>query len=384
MNHIVHLIPTLDRLAGAERQALLLATGLRDRGWRVSIVTLSGCGDAAKPELPPDIRLTSLGMRKGLADPHGWARWIGWVRRERPDVIHTHLPHAAFLARWSRAAVPIRGVVDTLHTTATGPLLRRLGYRISSRLTDHVTAVSQGVAEANLSARLVHPLRITVIPNAVDVHRWRPDAQMRAAVRARAGWNDEFLWLAAGRLDPVKDYPALLWAMMEVPFNARLAIAGAGPDEEKLRRLACEYGLETRVRFLGFKRDVRSWMQAADAFVLSSRWEGLPMSLLEAGACGLPCVATDVPGSGEVILPGETGYLASPRNGAALRAAMARMMLLSAEDRAAMGHRARARVAGEFSLDRVLDQWESLYRIQLALHPVSSRLGSFSLETTED
>ena len=97
--------------------------------------------------------------------------------------------------------------------------------------------------------------------------------------------------------------------MVQVPDPARLLIAGAGPLQSELIQLAARLGLERRVRFLGFEPDIKRWMQAADGFVLSSRWEGLPMGLLEAAACGLPAVATCVPGTPEVIVDGQTGWL---------------------------------------------------------------------------
>ncbi|HMD76301.1 MAG TPA: glycosyltransferase, partial [Terracidiphilus sp.] len=105
MNHVALVIPGLDRIGGAERQVILLAKGLRRRGWRVSVVALSGAGgDVAAELIASGAVFLSLGMRKGLADPRGWIRFNGWLRRESPDVVHAHLPHAAWLARWSRLA----------------------------------------------------------------------------------------------------------------------------------------------------------------------------------------------------------------------------------------------------------------------------------------
>jgi glycosyltransferase involved in cell wall biosynthesis len=120
-------------------------------------------------------------------------------------------------------------------------------------------------------------------------------------------------------------------------------------------------GLERRVRFLGFEPNVQRWMQAADGFVLSSRYEGLPMVLLEAGACGVPAVATDVPGTREAIVNEETGWLAPAGDADALARAMAKLMRTPIEERRAMGERARRMVRERFSLETVLDRWEQLY-----------------------
>jgi glycosyltransferase involved in cell wall biosynthesis len=376
VNHVALVIPGLNRIGGAERQVILLAKGLRRRGWRVSVVALSGAGgDAAVELIASGAAFLSLQMRKGLADPRGWIRFNRWLRRESPDVVHAHLPHAAWLARWSRLAAPVRVVVDTLHSSSTGTLGRRLGYRWSGWLPDRVIAVSRAVAEAHRSAAMAGEDKLTVLPNGVDVGAWRPDAAIRIAVRRELGLHEEFLWFAAGRLDPVKDYPTLLRAMVEVPGHARLVIAGSGPAQTELLRLSAQLGLERRVRFLGFELDVRRWMQAADGFVLSSRWEGLPMGLLEAAACALPAVATDVPGTREVIADGQTGSLAPAGNATALGAAMARLMRTPAEEREAMGERARQRVIERFSLELVLDRWEALYAELLQGNPRPVRWG---------
>jgi glycosyltransferase involved in cell wall biosynthesis len=360
--HLAMVIPTLDRIAGAERQVMLLAAAMRRRGWRVTVVALSGKGGSAADELrDAGVHFLSLGMRKGLADPRGWTRFIGFLRRQKPDVVHAHLPHAAWLARWSRLFAPVPVVVDTLHSSSTGGVGRHLGYRLSRGLPDRVTAVSHSVAESHRAIRMVSKETMTILPNGVDVDRWRPDANVRAAVRRELGLQDEFLWLAVGRLDTVKDYPTLLKAMSAVPPPARLVIAGRGPLLHNLARLSSGLGLSERVKFLGFESGVRRWLQAADGFVLASRWEGLPMALLEAGACGLPSVATDVPGSREVILDGESGTLVPPLDASALAWAMTAMMRSPAEARRLMGARARRRVVEQFSLGAIIDRWEDLY-----------------------
>ena len=369
MNHVALVMPTLDRLAGAERQVLLLVEGLARRGWRVTVVALAGSGGHPTRDLvAAGAAFLSLEMRKGLADPRGWTRLRRWIRHESPDIIHAHLPHAAWMARWMRLFAPTRVVIDSVHTSAIGTLGRRLGYRCSNWLPDRVSAVSEGVADAYRAARMVSPRRLVLLSNGVDTRHWHPEPSVRDQLRRQLGLADEFLWFAAGRLEPVKDYPALLPAMTEVPRKARLVIAGAGPDEDRLRRMAIEHAVETRVRFLGFQPDVLPWMQAADAFVLSSRWEGLPMSLLEAGACGLPAVVTDVPGSREIIEHGRNGFLASAGDIPGLAAAMTRMMRLPPGERATMGTDARRRVLAQFSLDAVLDRWEGLYRELLESH----------------
>ncbi|MGD1065076.1 MAG: glycosyltransferase [Terracidiphilus sp.] len=362
MSHAAMTIPGLDRVGGAEQQAISLAKGLRRRGWRVSVVALSGTGGAAAAELAhAGIAFLSLQMRKGLADPRGWIRFQRWLWREQPDVLHAHLPHAAWLARWSRLAAPVPIVVDTLHSSSTGTMGRHFGYSCSRWLPDHVTAVSQATAASHLAAGMVSESKLSVVWNGIDVDRWQPDAQERAQARAELGIRDEFLWLAVGRLEAVKDYPCLLRAMIRTPERARLLVLGAGPQEDRLTELAEWLGLKRRVRFAGFEPNVARWMRAADGFVLSSRYEGLPMVLLEAGACGVPIVATDVPGTREVVVDGETGWLAPAGDAEELAKTMMRLMRMPPDARQAMGELARRHVAEHFSLEAALDRWERLY-----------------------
>lgn len=379
MSHVALVIPGFAQMGGAERQVLLLARGLRLRGWRVTVVALSGAeGEAARDLTAADIGFLSLEMRKGLADPRGWMRFNRWLRREKPDVVHGHMPHAAWLVRWSRPAAPVRAVLDTIHTSSTGTAGRKIGYRLSDWLPDSVTAVSRATADAYRAAGMVSAHRLAVLPNGVDVESWQPDASVRATARRELGLTEEFLWLATGRLEPVKDYPTLLRAMVDLPPSARLVVAGAGWQRSVLQGLSKQLGIEQRVRFLGFEPDVGRWMQAADGFVLSSRWEGLPLGLLEAAACGLPAVATDVPGTREVLADGLTGWLVAPAQSAALQKAMARLMQTSAQERAAMGERARQRTIAQFSLEAVLDRWEALYVELLKRNPVPRRWGARS------
>src|SRR5579863_10224053 len=108
MSHVALMTPTIDRIGGAERQVLLTATGLHRRGWNVTVIALAGTGGDAAEELEREgIDYLSLEMRKGLADPRGWLRLVAWLRENKPDVLHAHLPHAAWMARTVRLLVRV-------------------------------------------------------------------------------------------------------------------------------------------------------------------------------------------------------------------------------------------------------------------------------------
>ncbi len=357
----VLLLTTNLARGGAEAQVALLAEALHSRGWEVDVASLVEPTAFREELTAAGIRVHSLGMRPGSGDPRGIGRLAAILRRLRPTVLHSHMFHANVLARLARLVFPIPRVIGTLHSIAESGRGsedvrgRDRVYRLTDRLADVTVGVSEAVAARHVVGGAVPQARVKVIPNGVDPSKYRPDADVRARMRAELGVGDEFLWLAAGRLIWKKDYPTLL-AAMERLKGGLLYIAGAGPLEGELRALAGR-----RVRFLGARGDLPPLLNAADGLALSSVIEGMPMVLLEAAASGLPCVATRAGGAEEVVAHGETGYLVPCGDAGALATEMSRLMELPPESRKALGRAARERALARFDIHRIAEQWEALY-----------------------
>jgi glycosyltransferase involved in cell wall biosynthesis len=304
-------------------------------------------------------------MRKAWIDPRGWFRYLTWHRQNHPEIIHAHLPHATWFARWVRLLAPVRVVIDTIHTSNTGTAGRRLGYRRSHWLSNHITCVSQSVAQSALTAKMITPDKLTVLPNGVpmppSIEAAAPYLPASSACRSGMG---NFLWIAVGRLAPVKDYPTLL----------KLQIVGTGPEEANLRALALSLDIHERIQFAGFQTNIQPLLTKADAFVLASLWEGLPISVLEASAAALPVVATDAAGTSESLISGETGILVPIGDSTALAQAMKQIMTLSPQARKKMGDRGRQFIEEKFSLPATTTLWEQLYAQLLAHNPNPTRL----------
>ncbi len=211
---------------------------------------------------------------------------------------------------------------------------------------------------------------------AKGIDRWKRDDEFRDAMRAKLRLTNEFLWLSVGRLDPVKDHSTLLRAFALLPSEARLVIVGDGQLKNRLSSLIQEPGLSGRVHLSEFQADVLPWMCAADGFVLCSRWEGLPMALLEAGACRLPAVITNIPGAREVLPDSQRGQAVPPGDAHWLAASMEGVMRLPDMERRDLGEGIHKSVCERFSLDAVLTQWEKLYQLQLENNPLPSRVQS--------
>jgi glycosyltransferase involved in cell wall biosynthesis len=274
--------------------------------------------------------------------------------------------HANLMARALRLVAPIPVLVSTIHNIYEASEGWMWGYRLTNGLVDHMTIISQMAADRHIRDRIVPSRLLRVVPNGVDATPFLTvPPELRGELRASLGVSTAFVWLAVGRFEVAKDYPNMLRAFArarEGHPSAVLLLVGKGSLREETEALARELALGDSVRFLGVRSDVPAVVSAADGYVMSSAWEGMPMVLLEAAAGGLPIVTTRVGGNEEAVLDGETGYLAPPGDAQALAAAMVRLMELPEDERRRLGARGRDLIRTRYSLTKVADRWEELYR----------------------
>jgi glycosyltransferase involved in cell wall biosynthesis len=280
-------------------------------------------------------------------DLAGLLELIRLLRRERPDILHASSSKAGVLGRVAGllAGVPIR--IFTVHGwafAAYSGIPSRL-YRWADRLVRPLTTVTICVSEreraAGLAAGTCDAERTVVIPNAVDVAT-APHA--KPVVRARP------LIVAVGRLKAPKDFVTLVRALARLqPDSFEALIVGDGPDRHRLEAEIEALGLADRVELAGERRDVPQLLASADVFVLSSASEGMPVSVLEAMAAGLPVVAARVGGVPEQVADGVTGLLVEPGDPDELAAALARLTR-DGELRRRLGAAGRARAEQAFDL----------------------------------
>jgi glycosyltransferase involved in cell wall biosynthesis len=269
-----------------------------------------------------------------------------------------------------RLIAPVPALVSTIHNIYEGGRLRMAAYRLTNALVDHMTIVSEAAFDRFVSEGIVPKELLRVVPNGVDTDRFRnvsPGAG--ESVRRSLGLEHEFVWLAVGRFEVAKDYPNMLRAFAKVREQqpqAVLLLVGRGSLQEETEALARDLGLGGGVRFLGVRGDVPEVMSAADGYVMSSAWEGMPMVLLEAAAAALPIVATQVGGNHEVVRHERSGFLVPPCDHEALGVAMLRLGRLSESERRAMGEKGRDHIRTHYDLGRVAERWEDLYREVLA------------------
>ncbi|MCS7049472.1 MAG: glycosyltransferase, partial [Verrucomicrobiae bacterium] len=215
----------------------------------------------------------------------------------------------------------------------------------------------------------LRPQDIHVVPNGVDTDTYRP-ADSKMAVRQRLGWTQPgAVIITVARLAPEKDLATLLRAVALMPQVAWWLV-GYGSEEESLRELARQLGLIDRVVFWGQRADIPDLLQAADVFALSSLSEGLSMALIEAAACGLPIVATDVGGNREIVQPPHAGRLVPPQDPRALATALDEILSDEAL-RKTLSANARQTAVDRFSVAAMVERYRMLYEMALRRHSSS-------------
>ena len=334
---------------------LPLMRGLRARGHEVIGVSAEGpLLDIARNE---GFRIVAMPFARSpspLAQWRAFRALVAFLRRERPDLVHGHMPISGFLARIAARVAGVPRVAYTCH----GFLFNQPGSRrrriasflmewVAGRLTDiHLTVSRQEAADAR---RLFIHRGSTAVGNGRDPARFCPDPQARAQLRTAMGVPpDRVVVTAISRLVRHKGYPELLAAMAGV--DAELWVVGerlASDHGEDMEPYFAGSGLGDRLRRLGYRDDIPAILAASDIFTLPSHFEGLPMSIIEAMLTGLPVVATDIRGAREQVQDGVTGFLVPAAAVAPLAAALQRLAA-DAGLRLRLGEAGRQRALREF------------------------------------
>jgi glycosyltransferase involved in cell wall biosynthesis len=288
----------------------------------------------------------------------GLLELLALVRRERPAVVHVNSSKAGVLGRLAAAlgGVPVR--MFTVHGWAfrAHQGVESLAYlwadRLMSPLTSMTICVARSEFEAGMQAHACRLGRTVIIRNGVDLD----------VPRSHANGHRPMTIVSVGRLRPPKDFLTLLRALALLePGTARTLVVGDGPQRPALAAAVRDLGLTGAVDLLGERDDVAELLAGADVFALCSASEGLPMSVLEAMAAGLPVVASDVGGVPELVRDGETGLLVPPARPAALASALERLAA-DAALRRRLGEAGRRRAEEHFDIAACRRAHLRLYR----------------------
>jgi glycosyltransferase involved in cell wall biosynthesis len=334
---------------GTQRQTLELARRLNPARFQVEIWTLAAGAGFAPLARRYGLSVINLG-RSNQVGPLALARLGSRLLHRPPDVL---LPLTVVPNIWGRVLGRAARVPLIVGNCRGGGAPRRQHERCLWPLAHHIVCNSQALKSVLTGSYGVPAARLTIIANGVDTEYFQPAA-------APANGPPRLLYI--GRLVPDKDPDTLLQAFqltIQAHPDAELWLVGEGPRRAALQELAARLSLSDRVRFIPPTGDLLPVLQQATLMVLSSRTEALPNVVLEAMAAGLPVVASRVGGVPELVEPGVTGWLVPPGDAPALAAALGQA-LADPEARQAMGRTARQRAVGDFSLETMAQQYESV------------------------
>ncbi|MBL9093652.1 MAG: glycosyltransferase [Planctomycetaceae bacterium] len=359
--HVLHNLT----VGGAELLAAEIARQLHPR-FRFVFACIDRRGELADRLEAEGFTVHAMHRRPGF-DWRCVRRLAEVLRRENVSVVNAHQYAPFFYSAMSRFGGPQVPILFTEHGRMF-PDRRRwkrvLANRLLLKRCDRVVGVGETVRKALIDQEGIAARRVSVVYNGIDLDRFDATQVRRDVVRQELGYaDDDVLIVQVARLDPIKDHGTALRAFARLwrrcP-SARLIIVGDGVERGAIETKIDELGVGDGVRLLGTRHDVPRLFAAADVCLLTSVSEGVPLTVLEAMACGVPVVATRVGGVSEIVSDGESGLLADPGDDAKL----AEHLQKFAEDpvlRSRSGAAGRRCVGRSFSAAQMLRKYASLY-----------------------
>ncbi|SHF32559.1 Glycosyltransferase involved in cell wall bisynthesis [Lampropedia hyalina DSM 16112] len=372
MKKVIHIITGLND-GGAEAVLYRLVTSDRENVHH--IVSMMNNGKYGPLLRNAGVQVTCLNMPQGKVTLLGlWKLWR-LLHKERPAVVQTWMYHANLIGGVVACLAGVKKIFWGIHHTTLAPestkrstiFVAKVCARISRLVPTAIVCCAQKSVEVHQALGYAEE-KMYAIPNGYDLSRFSWNFQTRRHLREQWGISEnQWLLGMVGRFDPLKDHGNLLHALAEIKkqgieFFAVLVGRGMDSSNDQLKKWMIDLNLVDEVRLLGQRTDVPDVMNALDVHVLSSCSEAFPNVLAEAMACGTPVVTTDV-GDAAVIV-GDTGWVVPPKDATALAHALlqARRAMDDAEGWQLRRTAARQRVEENFSLSRMLESYNTLWR----------------------
>jgi len=372
-HRIAHIITRLSQ--GGAQENTFHTVRLADRS-RFDVDLISGPVDGSEGSIEGAVAAAGISI---IREPHlvrapmphrDWLALRGLTRKlieGRYDLVHTHTSKAGFLGRLAAERAGIRHVVHTPHGNVfhgyfNGPVTRLYVWmeRHAARRTSRIIELTEGGIKEHLAEGIGQREQFRVVFSGIDTAPYEAAIARRGETRAALGIaEDQVLIGGVGRLEPVKGFNHFIEMarqLHEQDPSLKFMIVGDGVQSDSVKASARGVPID----FLGRRNDVPDLMAALDVLVVPSINEGMGRVILEAGAAGLPVVATRVGGIPDIVDDGETGLLVPPRAPDELaRAVLA--LVHSPERRCLMGAAARAKVVPHYSLQHMVQRIEAIY-----------------------
>ncbi|MEO6848710.1 MAG: glycosyltransferase [Chthoniobacterales bacterium] len=364
MIHILHVIDSLD-LGGAQTVILQIARQMDRSRFSMEVAVMHGRGFFTESLEKEGIRVHSLSGNK--FPPTYIPKFLKLAHGNRFQIFHFHLFGANWIAKPLAALLGHRHLIAHDHCNdlyrSEKPLHIAID-RFTNRFASKIVAVSKSTEDFLTKVEKIDPSKVTYLANGVDTTRFQPATQeKRSACRQKLGLPQDAIVIGGvGRLHPQKNFSLFLdvAALLRDQTNVHFVIAGTGPEETMLRRKAVSLGLDKQIHFAGLVSDMPDFYAALDGLLLTSRYEGMPITVLEAMASGLFVVGSDLDGVKEVISDGVNGYLVNP-NSAPDFVSRLNSLIASTDVRRTVGNAARRHVETHFAIESMVSTLERLY-----------------------
>ncbi|WP_404309363.1 GT4 family glycosyltransferase PelF [Neorhodopirellula lusitana] len=361
VRRVVHV--SLGTHVGGMEKLLVEFARLTDRDrFELTFVSLQERGDVARELEQQGCSVIDFHKRDGLS-PGLVLRLANQFRELRVDVVHTHNTAAMFYGVPAAKLSGVKTVIHTRHGQRLGATKRQTAvFRWLAKGCNQVVSVCEDGARLTIDEGVDSRL-VATICNGVDLSRF----EFAGPCSNGSCLNGPVTMVA--RLSAEKDVPTLIRAMELAIRSAealKLRIIGDGPERASLENLVQSLGLQNAVEFMGQRNDVAALLAEASVFVLPSLSEGISLTLLEAMARGLPVVSTDVGGTPEVVIDGGTGFLVPAGDVASMADALVELHQ-NAGAAVEMGRQGRKRVEQHFTIQRMVRDYERLYRSETTL-----------------
>jgi glycosyltransferase involved in cell wall biosynthesis len=350
---IAHVVDSME-IGGAEMLVSQMCRLQREQGHDPCVYAVASLG-ALGERMRKDGFAVQANVGRHL--PDATSNFFKLFKASRPDVVHLHNSRPTIYAAMAARIAGVPSIVSTRHGLVDSPRRRveEFKYRIAARFCDWVVGICDATAN-NLRA-------IRCAPARKIVRVYNGTAALKRAAKEDWPQKSGFTLVYVGRMQPVKNHALLLGA-----FHAALSsmpelglwMVGDGSERSSIERLAAELGIAAQVTFWGQQLDIAPFLSAADAFIMSSRSEGLPVSLLQAFSLGLPAIVTDIGGMGEAVKLAQAGFTVSAEDPAEMAAAILQMAW-SEVARAEFSANAKAAFQSRFSLQTMADSYMKLY-----------------------
>jgi glycosyltransferase involved in cell wall biosynthesis len=371
MIKVMHVITTLGP-AGAETMLCRIASAMDGSRFENEVVSLTGILDQAEKMQAIGVRVRTLGMKTSVPNPLLVMRLAQWIRKSKPDVIHTWMYHANLVGALAARLAGRIPVIWGIHNSALDPridkrrtmLVNRVCALLSRKLPTRIVCCSEASLRVHKIVGYANE-KMEVIPNGFDVEQVKPDSGARTCVREELGIpTDSLLIGIAARFHPLKDHCNFVRAaarlhkqMPEVHFL--LCGLDITWKNSQLVGWIEAAGIRNRCHLLGVRQDISRLFAAMDIATTASLSEAFPVVIGEAMACETPCVVTDVGDSALIV--GETGTVVAPRDPNALAEAWRKLIEAGPEVRRRLGMAARRRVQQRFALPAIVERFQAIY-----------------------